>query len=302
MKKLLVILLPFALLGLAFPLQAQDDGEFGIASFYHDSFQGKETAYGVKYDKSKLTAAHRLHPFGTMLRVTRLDNNRSVEVKVIDKGPYKRGRVIDLSKAAAQRLNLIEDGLTEVKVEVISRGSSRSSAPASSSAASKPQRPQSYEDTSGGRIASNTTSTREAPQAEAAQPARSSAQADAKPARQSAAPKEAAKGKTTAKLVGKDFQKYGLYKIAIEQPSGQGFAVQVASMNNADNVFRQVADLQAKWFENILVSIEEGRGASTYKVMLGPFDSEKAADNYRKNLQKKHKMKGFVVDLKSIKY
>lgn len=301
MKKLLVILMPLALLGLAFPLQAQDDGEFGIASFYHDSFQGKETAYGVKYDKGKLTAAHRLHPFGTMLRVTRLDNNRSVEVKVTDKGPYKRGRVIDLSKAAAQRLNLIEDGLTEVKVEVISRGSTRSDAPASSSAASKPQRPQSYED-GGARIASTASSTQADSPAEAAKPARSSAQADTKPAPQSAAPKEAAKGKTTAKLVGKDFQKYGLYKIAIEQPSGQGFAVQVASLSNADNVFRQVADLQAKWFENVLVSIEEGRGASTYKVMLGPFDSEKAADNYRKNLQKKHKIKGFIVDLKAIKY
>ena len=103
-------------------LSAQSNDEWGIASYYHDSFHGKETAYGVKYDKKAMTAAHRELPYGTMVRVTRLDNNKSVVVKVTDKGPYKRGRVIDLSRTAAEQIGLIRDGLTEVKLEVVKRG------------------------------------------------------------------------------------------------------------------------------------------------------------------------------------
>ena len=93
--------------------------EFGTASFYSDDYQGRPTAYGVKYDMNELTTSHRTHPKGTLLRVTRLDNNKSVTVKVIDKGPWIKGRVVDLSRRAAIELDLINDGVAEVKVEVV---------------------------------------------------------------------------------------------------------------------------------------------------------------------------------------
>ena len=110
------------------------------------------------------------------------------------------------------------------------------------------------------------------------------------------------KSTAQAKLVGKEYQKYGLYKISIQEPGETGYAVQVASLSNYENVFKQVADLQAKWFDNILISIEEGTRMPAYKILLGPFKEEAAAENYRKNLMKKHKIKGFVVDLNTTEY
>lgn len=94
-------------------------GEVGLASYYAGHFHGRRTASGGRYDHDALTAAHRTLAFGTRLRVTNLDNGRSVEVTVTDRGPHRRGRIIDLSRAAARRLDFIEDGTARVRVEVI---------------------------------------------------------------------------------------------------------------------------------------------------------------------------------------
>jgi rare lipoprotein A len=94
----------------------------GKASFYADKFEGQPTASGEKYKHSKLTAAHKTLPFGTKVKVTNIANNESVEVTINDRGPYVDGRVIDLSKSAAEKLGYINNGLAEVKVEVINAG------------------------------------------------------------------------------------------------------------------------------------------------------------------------------------
>jgi rare lipoprotein A len=94
----------------------------GKASFYADKFEGNPTASGEKYKHSRLTAAHRTLPFGTRVRVTNLGNNKTVEVVVNDRGPFVDGRVIDLSRSAAEKLDFINAGLAEVKVEVIDAG------------------------------------------------------------------------------------------------------------------------------------------------------------------------------------
>lgn len=94
----------------------------GKASFYADKFEGSPTASGEKYKHSKATAAHKTLPFGTRVRVTNLGNNQSVEVIINDRGPYVDGRVIDLSKSAAEKLDFINLGLADVKVEVIDAG------------------------------------------------------------------------------------------------------------------------------------------------------------------------------------
>jgi rare lipoprotein A len=94
----------------------------GKASFYADKFEGNPTASGEKYKHSKLTAAHRTLPFGTRVKVTNLGNSKTVEVVVNDRGPFVDGRVIDLSRSAAQELDFINAGLADVKVEVIDAG------------------------------------------------------------------------------------------------------------------------------------------------------------------------------------
>src|SRR6187399_9465 len=98
----------------------------GKASFYADKFEGSPTASGEKYKHGKLTAAHKSLPFGTKLRVTNIANNQTVEVVVNDRGPYVDGRVIDLSKSAAEKLGFINQGLAEVKIEVIDAGDGKS--------------------------------------------------------------------------------------------------------------------------------------------------------------------------------
>lgn len=92
----------------------------GKASYYADKFEGKSTASGEPYKASKLTAAHRTLPFGTMLRVTNTANGKSVDVRVNDRGPFSAGRVVDLSKAAAQKIDMVRAGVVSVSVEVIS--------------------------------------------------------------------------------------------------------------------------------------------------------------------------------------
>jgi len=93
--------------------------EIGIASFYGPEFQGRETASGSRYRKNGLTAAHRTLPFGTKVRVTNLENGRSVVVVVTDRGPHRKGRVIDLSKRAARELRMLRDGVTRVSLDVV---------------------------------------------------------------------------------------------------------------------------------------------------------------------------------------
>lgn len=93
--------------------------EKGEASYYADKFHGRPTASGEKYNKKAFTAAHKTLPFGTKVRVTNLNNNKSVDVIINDRGPFKAGRIIDLSRAAAEKIGLINDGVAKVTVEVL---------------------------------------------------------------------------------------------------------------------------------------------------------------------------------------
>lgn len=94
--------------------------EYGEASYYADKYHlSSPTASGELYDKYKFTAAHRSLKFGTILRVTNLTNNRSVTVRVNDRGPYRKGRIVDLSRAAAEQIDLVNAGIAKVKIEVV---------------------------------------------------------------------------------------------------------------------------------------------------------------------------------------
>lgn len=94
--------------------------ETGMASFYGPGFHGRTTASGETYDQEELTAAHPTLAFGSRVRVTNLANGESVVVRVTDRGPYARGRVIDLSVGAARELHFVQRGVTRVRLERIS--------------------------------------------------------------------------------------------------------------------------------------------------------------------------------------
>ncbi|NIM90115.1 MAG: septal ring lytic transglycosylase RlpA family protein [Candidatus Aminicenantes bacterium] len=93
----------------------------GLASWYGPDFHGKKTSSQEIYNMYELTAAHKSLPFGTYVMVTNLDNGKSVRVRINDRGPFVRGRIIDLSYAAARVLDMIGQGVVRVRIEVLSR-------------------------------------------------------------------------------------------------------------------------------------------------------------------------------------
>jgi len=93
--------------------------EEGIASWYGHPYHGRPAADGEIYDMEKLVAAHRLMPFNTWVRVTNLQNGKTIDVRIIDRGPFVEGRIIDLSKAAARHIDLLGPGIGRVRVQVI---------------------------------------------------------------------------------------------------------------------------------------------------------------------------------------
>jgi len=106
--------------------------EVGTASWYGEKFQGMTTASGEPYDMNRLTAAHRSLPLGTWVRLTNLSNQRTVIVRINDRGPWIRNREIDVSKATARALGFVGAGLTQVRMEVVPSPTKKSS-PAPSS-------------------------------------------------------------------------------------------------------------------------------------------------------------------------
>jgi rare lipoprotein A len=286
--------------------------EFGLASFYDDSFQGSLTAYNVKYNKSDLTTSHKTYPYGTKLRVTRLDNKKSVIVTVIDKGPYMKGRIVDLSRRAAQELGMIEAGTAEVKVELYQKASKTEAAPTTTIAnnTTKPKSstdvPESFDKDTRTTIdpPSRPVSTNPSTTKTTVKPTSTTkTAANTKKVASTVKDKTTEKGVAPARLVKQDYKEYGLYKIQLERPVKKGYGVQVASLASYESVMKQIADLQAKSFTNILVSAEKGtKNKPVYKVILGPQTTEAAATSYKASLKKRYKINGFVVNLEELTY
>lgn len=108
---LLVIAVSFASCGSAKQV------ERGEASYYHNKFRGRKTASGEKFRQYKRTAAHKTLPLGTKVKVTNLQNGKKVRVTINDRGPFIEGRIIDLTKKAARKIDMLDDGVAPVKIE-----------------------------------------------------------------------------------------------------------------------------------------------------------------------------------------
>lgn len=102
---------------LMFSLAVVAGQEEGMASYYADSLNGNPTASGEHYDKNAFTAAHRTLPFGTMVKVTNLENSNSVVVRINDRGPHTKNRIIDVSGAAAKKLDMVDSGTAKVRIK-----------------------------------------------------------------------------------------------------------------------------------------------------------------------------------------
>ncbi|HZE89624.1 MAG TPA: septal ring lytic transglycosylase RlpA family protein, partial [Verrucomicrobiae bacterium] len=103
------------------------DHETGYASWYGPDYHGNQTASGERYNMFDLTAAHRTWPFGTRVRVQNLENGKSVVVRINDRGPFVRGRILDLSYRAAREIECSRDGSAKVRIEVVELADARAS-------------------------------------------------------------------------------------------------------------------------------------------------------------------------------
>jgi len=119
MKKLMITMTAFFVL-LFTVNEKTEAAQHGIASYYANFFNGRRTANGEIFSNNKVTAAHKTLPLGTKVKVTNKTNGKSIVVRINDRGPYVRGRVIDLSRKAFTKIGNVNKGLLDVKVEVLS--------------------------------------------------------------------------------------------------------------------------------------------------------------------------------------
>ena len=236
--------------------------EFGKAGYYADSLHGRKTASGEKYDKFEFTCAHKTHAFGTKVRITRLDNKKSVVCRVNDRGPYVEGYVTDMSRAAAEAIGLIKDGVTRVKLEVVEAASTaRVAAEADGNAKLLTSR----------GITKTPT-----------------------PAQYSTDPSPAGRKAAASNNLPTE-----LYSVDIQKSRKAGFGVQVTTLYDADNVLPVINKIQQQWPSKAMVSVQrdEVYNKTTYRVIIGPFTDNKAAAAQQKVAAKKGYKGCFVVDL-----
>lgn len=291
--------------------------ERGIASYYSDSFQGRKTASGEKYDKNKMTGAHKTLPFGTIVKVTRVDDGRSVKIRINDLGPYISGRIVELSGKAGEALGLYDDGLAEVTVKVLGKDeqtptladnqpSSSSSLPPTptlkvpSSSTTKAPTPKTNVPPSKPLVTDNKLVERgpEKPKSYDKPQSISSSKVKEKAAKKRKAAPE--KSGVVALEPANKFTVGKSYKIEVLEHSNKTilYGVQVAAVKDIDGMMNLVTKYQGKWFDDVYVNVETAKdGKPIYKLVLGAFEDREKAENYKRSMKKRKKMDGFVVQL-----
>lgn len=309
--RFLLILTFFAFTSTLLTAQLVGETENGLASYYSNEYQGAETAYGEYYDKAQLVAAHRLYPHNSVVKVRNVENNKTVNVRIIDKGPFIRGRIVELSERAAANLDML--GKETVQVELTLLSTPDQPGRVVSSEAVRPRIPETtIEPEPAPQIAERqpelpktSTAPATAPRKEAPSTA-TTTPANPKPS-QTAPPAPTVSDDAVATVkatpVGtKDFTRKatfepGIYKIELLKPAVGKFGVQVGSFKDMEGAMDKVAELQSKWFENILIERVSIGPGSVYKIILGPFETQKSASRYASDLKGRYKIDGFTVGI-----
>jgi rare lipoprotein A len=271
--------------------------EYGTASVYSSRFQGSRTANGEVFNHNQYTASHRTLPFGSLIKITRTDNGKAVIVRINDRGPFVNERITDLSKAAASKLNISgENDEIRVKIEVVtdkkaplgsisSDNSFRPAVLASDRPINVPM-PESFESVTSKGLEFNNI------------PREYHKKSRTIKSTPTVTVKSPASTIPSMKAIPKEYSKTGVYAVKGTNKPTVRFAIQVASLNNHANMEKKVADLQGKYFDNVLVNIVNVKNSTPiYKILLGPFQNEAAAKVYLQNMRKKN-MNGFIVNIK----
>jgi len=232
-------------IGLAccFTISLNAQSSCGEASYYSSNMNGKYTSTGETYKHDGFTCANSEFPVGTILRVTRFDDSRSVDVRVNDCIPPNSDRIVVLSGAAAARIGLLQDGVASVSLSIVAIGLGEL-------ACSKPaiEGPSSYDVIATKPLVS--------------QPVIS-------------------------------IEGDGTFPASAFQPIQSGHGVQVGSYKTLSNASEAASALQTKGFSKVLIRAKDG----AYQVLMGPFETQSAADVYNSNLKSKYRISGFVTKI-----
>lgn len=231
----------------------------GKASFYADKFEGRETASGEIYNHNKATAAHRKLPFNTKVKVTNLNNNRSTIVRINDRGPFIRGRIIDLSQSVADELGALESGIIEVTIEVLGKDNDLNQVEIQKEKAKRPEEKNDRKVT------------------KVAQPENVNDQLQ---------------NKSSQAPVIKE-----LYKLEIEKVEPDFYGVQIGSFRENANLLRLADNLKLSYDETAIIQIKELNDSKIYTLILGQFKNRDSADKFLSKIDKKYP-DAFVVTLK----
>lgn len=230
----------------------------GKASFYADKFDGRPTASGEIYKHNLSTAAHRKLPFGTKVKVTNLENNRTAIVKINDRGPFIRGRIIDLSRSVAESLNIVDNGVSDVRIEVLDDNTTVSNENAEYNAPSYSKEEE--------RVSKTTTATK----------------------------KNISENINSVSRSTDEVKEY--YELNVNQVSPDFYGVQIASFEESDNLLRLSNRLKVSYNSEVLIQIKTFQGTKVYTVILGQFNNRRSAENFRDRINDKYP-DSFIVDM-----
>lgn len=302
---LLTLLLCVGSLPLSPALAQSAQPEVGKCGYYPDAQHGKKTTSGELYDKNQLTASHKSHPYGTILRVTRLDNKKSVEVRVNDHAPLLSGYVIDVSRKAADILGITSDGSAKVKVEVVSQPNTVvatnsttttvSPSSAQQSATTAIPSAQSSAAATKGLSSAAEGATRLAAPGTRQSPTQTQTNTPA-PVAHSAVSTASPQTTTVASPGTPKLNVSELYQIEIKPVPAKTFGLQLAVLTSTENLFREIRKVQTTWPQKIIISHERVGASTTFKLILGPFASRKEAEAQQKIAAQKGYPRTFIVE------
>lgn len=292
--RLVAIFCSFLFLGTGLSAQSINSEETGYASYIANYLDGRRTAYGEVYNKNKLTAAHRTYPSGTLVKVTRLDNDKFIVVRINDKGPSDQTRLIDVSYAAAEVLDLVYDGIAMVKTQVVDADGNPISAPVSTLAANptptaynrvevpisydyKPQFKQPENTTEKSAPASSIPASRGIPGTTS--PA-NPYQTDLQPKTPLSSEQPVAYGSTSDQR--------------IATAPANGFFIQLGAFSRRENAESLRNTLAAKGFNNVQIQ----SSGQLFKTLVGPYSNAVDADQSKNKIIRELKMQGFVTEIR----
>ncbi len=248
----------------------------GNASFYDQKFEGRPTASGEVFTPNGNTAAHKTLPFNSMVKVTNLKNGKSAIVRINDRGPFIRGRIIDLTTKTAKELDFLNEGTVEVEIELLSEVGSSAGANASSSSEALPT-PISNTKT---EVSSPST-----PFVRESISATTSHKKEEIPTPKTTSTKEVTTAIPSVASTTTTKEIIEVFSIEVKPVEKHFFGVQIASFTDPTYLMRFASEIKTSYKENVIVLSKQQNERKLFTLVLGQFENRLGAENFAKKVK-----------------